>query len=168
MKVFLASIIVSFGAHGLLCQKLEDGWNGIEVFKTSRIEVEKKLGSPRKTVDDWYYYKTDKAQVRMLFSTGSCISPGTLLGGFNVPSGIVLEYVVSPKKTIPLEKLNWDRGSYEREPDKHNFRLVTYQNLDRGISVHAGTPNTEGSEVIDSITFGRLRSKVAQFECPGS
>ena len=97
MKMFLFVFAFTSALLPRYCD-LETGWRGIKVFETSRSEVEKLLGIPKKEEDGEVRYETDDAYLRFLYSNGPCTSPTTLLGGFNLKKGIVLQYEVRPKK----------------------------------------------------------------------
>jgi hypothetical protein len=164
MKLLLLSFFVNLLFTFLSCD-LEQGWKGIKVFESTRADVEKKLGKPIKDEDGEVRYETEEARFRFLFSDGPCISPQTLLGGFDVKAGVVLQYEVQPKNSLRVDDLEWEKNLYGRAEDTHQLGYVNYYNRRDAIRIVAQKTPLEGPEVVREIYFERTLDQVAKFGC---
>jgi hypothetical protein len=112
-----------------------DGWQGIEILKSRRNDVEKILGKPRtgSVAGEAATYETKDAEVFVQYSTGSCNASSD--GEWNIPEQTVLGISVRPKMQPRLAELNLDLSKYEKKPDPGILLLVEYINSTDGIIV---------------------------------
>ena len=143
--------------------ELEKGWKGIRVFESTRNDVERVFGKRTRGDSVQARYETKEADIRVLYSTGSCINPGTLTGGFRAREETVLEYEVVPTTTIYLKDLKIREKLYERYEDADVAGAVEYYSNDYAIRISASL--TRSGEKIKSISFGRTEQQKLAFEC---
>lgn len=157
----LLFIILSFVTVSLIqtCP-IENGWKGIRVFQTSRIEVEKILGKP---VEKRVYerYETDDAFVDIAYSISPCSNDGD--GRFNVPKDVIIEYSIVLKKGIELSNFKWKKDLYKRYEDPHLRNLTHYGNPKDGINFTTNT--NDGTEKVSIIYFERTKETVSKYTC---
>lgn len=144
---------------------LEKGWEGIKVLESSRADVEKKLGKPTKEEDGLIWYENEDAYFRFLFSDGPCVAPDTLLGGFNVKQGIVVQYEVRPKKTLTIGELGLDLNLFKRFEDPEVLQFSHYDDSRDAISITAFKMSVASKEIIRTVYYNRTTEQVRKFSC---
>ena len=148
-------------------QKIEDGYKGIKVFKTSRAEVEKLLGKPTKKDGRKISYETSDAFIRIHYSGETCGDPAYYGKGYNIPQNTVFSYEVNFKKKKYLSELNWDKDSYEVEKDQHMKTQFYYYNGRAGVLVRSKRSDlrNESSEYIINIRWIGTKKQDLKYKC---
>ena len=167
MKLVVAAIVLSCLTAGTKCD-LESGWKGIRVFETTRIEVERILGSPTETDRVETRYESKEAIVRVVYSKAPCTALGTVMGGFKTPEGTVVEYDVVPKGQMTIDDLNWHKDRYSRWEDNHVIGLVDYHNKQNAIHISTRLIGDGKTEFVRTIHLGRTQEQEAKFTCKPS
>lgn len=141
---------------------IEDGWEGIRVFKSRRADVEKVFGKPYdEGVEAWY--RKDGVVVGFVYSTIPC-TPESYTGSFNLPPETVISYSVALGKGIPLSKIEWAKKDYERWVNDHRPRQVEYFNSKAGVRF-TSIANDEWGEVVGNVEFERTAELEEKFKC---
>jgi hypothetical protein len=130
--VFFLILLMFFSSPN--CCK-DNEWRGIRPLKTTRQEVENRLGKPTpdSVARNAARYETEDGKVFVLYSVGSCGSESN--NGWNVPDLTVIDLSFYPKSKPIFSKLNFDRKNFVRRPDPEITYLVEYFNKKDGISI---------------------------------
>lgn len=143
-------------------RSIEDGWEGIQVFKSRRVDVEKVFGKPfEEGVDTWY--RKEGVVVRVFYSTIPC-TLGSYSGSFNLPPETVISYGVTIGRGIPLSKLKFRKADYERWVNDHRPGQVEYFNSKAGVRF-TSIANDEWGEVVGNIDFERTSEQDERYKC---
>lgn len=141
----------------------ENGWRGIELFKTTRAEVERTLKPAKIEVTAFEIsYRTQEYVVHVKYAMDPCSNTGW--GRFSVPKGTVIGYEVNFSEPIPSKDLIWDPTVYERTVDKEVLPFRYYENRPRGLSVTA-IADRDGSEAVQSIKYYPSKIIISKFRC---
>jgi len=144
---------------------LDGGWKGIKVFESTRAHVEKLLGKPTKVENGDFWYETSEARYRFVFSYDPCSAPDTLVGGFKVKAGVVLEYEVRPTKIITIGDLGIDLNIYKRSDPFHALNFSHYDNRAAGIYIEALVMSEPHKEFVQMIYFWHTLEQNARYSC---
>jgi hypothetical protein len=106
-------------------------WRGIVPLHSTREDVERLLGKPNAK---YGRYEFDKEIAEISYSTGLCVN------GWKVPTGTVIDIVVSPKESLRISDLKLDLSKYERVRDPKVTSHVYYANRDDGMRYVAYEP----------------------------
>jgi len=138
------------------------GWRGVVPLHSTRQEVERLLGSPKKSNGSFSSYETKTEEVRVFYSITSCETDKS--AEWNVPLGTVIQFTVYPKQKLPLANLKLDNAKFQRQPDYHVQGVVYYFNRADGIVVD--TRILEGNvEDVFGITYW-ARTADQPLRCP--
>ncbi|HZI88656.1 MAG TPA: hypothetical protein VFD48_17615 [Pyrinomonadaceae bacterium] len=109
-------------------------WRGIRPLHSTRADVEKILGQPkRQSLDQTYAYETTEEQIDVLYSEGPCSS--SVVGQWNVPADTVLRVTIYPLTNILIPNLRLDRNKYSRGPAPHIPNWFFWVNRDEGVII---------------------------------
>ena len=147
----------------LLGSPIEKGWKGIEVFKSTRTDVEHHLGKPFEDQGETWYRK-EGVVVRVVYSTLACTPASYGRGRFNLPRETVINYSVAMGQGIPLSKLEWAKADYERWVNDHRPGQVEYFNSKAGVRFTT-IANEEWGEVVGNFEFERTAELEEQHKC---
>jgi hypothetical protein len=150
--------------HLIDCE-LEKGWKGIRVLQSTRTDVEKILGKPVKDKDGVVEYEADDAYFRVLYARKPCEAPETLLGGYKVSEGVVLQYKVQPKNDLKVTELKISESLYERSVSTHRFQDIVYFNRRHAVSISAFQDSPGEAEIVKSIDFSITDEQERLFAC---
>jgi hypothetical protein len=117
------------------------GWNGIVPLKSTKADVEKKIGDPMAWVVSKHSgtYKVEDGTVWVLYSTGLCeVDPKH---GWNVPEFTVIRIYFEPNYPNPFKfsDIKTDSSKFERRRDPGSLHLVEYINRIDGIVLTVDT-----------------------------
>ena len=131
MKLLI--IILILAGQSLAQDKpIENGWEGIKVFRTTRAEVERILGVPSENITSVETsYRTKEGIIHFAYSHAPCSDEGR--GRYTVHENTVLGYMIFLKDGIDLSKFRWDRKLYEKYKDTELLWLTHYRNPKDGI-----------------------------------
>ncbi len=125
-----------------------EGWRGIVPLHSTRMDVERLLGSPRESRGVASTYETENGKVLVFYSADPCKKDEE----WNVPRDTVVSFTVSPKAKLPITDLKLDTANYKRVLDHHVQGIVYYFNKEQGIRIE--TRQLEGGrEDVNSITY---------------
>lgn len=125
------------------------GWRGLVPLQSSRSDVERLLGSPKKSRGVASTYETRNERVLVYYSSGNCQNGES--NGWNVPREVVISITVHPSAKLLVKDLKLDKLKYERLADDHVQGVVYYFSKEDGVRISARVLD-EGEDV-DSITF---------------
>ena len=91
---------------------IEEGWKNIKPLQTDRKTVEKILGSPEASRENYSNYDTGDFFVHIEYSTGSCAENNYERGYYDISSDTVISYNV-----ILSEPINLANFKFKRERD---------------------------------------------------
>lgn len=145
---------------------IENGWKGIKIFQTTRLEVEKVLGVPSEEINAVETsYRTKEELIHFVYSHSPCSNAGD--GRFTVPKDtvigfrIMLGFLEYEKK---LSDFKWNSDLYEKWEDTHQLWHVHYHNPKDGIRIIVVKVRSE-PERVQSISFEPSKEQTAKFAC---
>ena len=111
----------------------ENGWRGIVPLHSTREDVEKLIGPPNTPNGSMYDPPSDGIvdRVYVQYSTGHCTKERS--GGYNIPSGTVIQIVVTWSKRQDFCELQIDESKFEKSLDSEIPEIVYYSNMEKGI-----------------------------------
>ena len=101
------------------------GWRGILPLRSSRLEVERELGSLDLRC---LCYKTEKELIHVVYATGPCNGE---LPGWNVPRDTVLSLTISPHEEVAFSKVEPRKEHFVKTVD--DTFTTYYGNGDKGL-----------------------------------
>jgi hypothetical protein len=133
------------------------GWRAIVPLHSTRAEVERLLGPPADSSNEYTsIYKLEKEVVVIDYeSDHSCKSPG----GWQVPRGTVVSITVTPKTRLRFSDLQVDESKYKRTSGGHRSEDIIYTENERGESI------TVYRDMVTSITY-RPAASDSHLRCP--
>lgn len=143
---------------------VEDGWQGIKVFSSTQVDVEKRLGRGRVT-DGTVLYSKDDVNVSVYYSTEPCTKAGFGLGKYDLASGTVLTYTVYVKAQMKKSNLKWDEKNYDRYEDPHIRGVFHYYNSEKGIRLTTAM-QPDGEEFLQRISYEPTSENKRKHLCP--
>lgn len=144
-------------------RKLEDGWNGIKLFKTTRSEVEKlyKNSIPN---GGSTLYRTDISMIHITYSVAPCSQDRMERGKYNLKPDTVIGFFISFFNEPSLKDLNWTRNLYERFINTHQLGYFEYDYEKAGISITTRETRKD-EESINSIMIYPTEELTSKFKC---
>jgi hypothetical protein len=115
-------------------QLTTNSWRGLVPLRSTRGEVETRLGKPIFSLGSRYRYENENEKVDVIYSPDSCELIGT--ERWNVPKDVVIWMEIYPRKRILLKSLRLDPQQYRRFQGWHPENLVRYENEEEGVIVH--------------------------------
>lgn len=119
--IYRQLLFILFAAVAVEAQTANNVWNGITPLHSTRTDVEKLLGKPKKKQIN--LYETENEKVVIWYSEGTCKENTSSI--WNAPKETVVGIGVSPKKTLfvsALTKILSQRFRKEEEKEiKGNF-----------------------------------------------
>jgi hypothetical protein len=131
--IYVVMFLLSFIPQQTNC------WRGITPLRSTRADVEKKLGMPTadSKASDAAFYKTRDEKVFILYSTGPCDShPGY---SWNAPRGTVIHISVEPNIRPKFADIKLDENKFKKRPDPELRDYTAYTNEEDGISIEVNT-----------------------------
>lgn len=167
-------------------QKVEDGWKGLQTFKSTKADVDKILGSGGKT-KPWsiypYEYHSDGAVVGARFSTVPCDENEEYFFRHNLPAETLLDYTVTFVTAIPITALSFDKNRFERDKQTDQNGVptnsFTFRQLSReywkvpnhwsaGTGIEFWGDTISGKDYVLGVHYGRPYSGVTEVSCDKS
>ncbi len=108
---------VLFFSPSVFAQPVEDGWNGLLPFKSTRVDVEKLLGNGKRTNHDRQYqfeYKNETGTFRVDYSGDPCDPSSDSFDMYDLPAATILRYEVRLFKQVPLKEFTYNVNRFER------------------------------------------------------
>ena len=130
-----------------------NSWQGLTPLHSTRNDVDRLLGTPKKTWDDKASYTTDHETIIATYSTGNCGSTD-----WNVPSGTLIELTVGQRYPFLVGRLNLDLARYQSRPEfpvadvSNPPKIMNYFDRVSGINIRAQSTSNAPEEVIN-ITY---------------
>jgi hypothetical protein len=109
-----------------------NGWKGIVLLRSSRTEVERKLGPPVEPCGEMCRYKTRNEDVDVRYSTQPCGETDN--NRWRVPTGTVVSITVQPHVWPRLKDLKLNLRKLEKTKDPELSGYTHYTNEREGIS----------------------------------
>lgn len=109
------------------------GWRGILPLHSTRADVERLLGPPADTSNEYTsVYRLEKETVIFNYEGDRpCETPG----GWQVPRGTVVSIMVSPKTKLRLSDLQVDESRYKETSGGHRSEDIIYTDNEKGESI---------------------------------
>ena len=155
LTAFVTLAVSLVGLSGAYSEhQAQMGWNGITPLRSTRSDVENRLGKP--TTECHCAYSTANESVVVVYSTGYCKGPPY---GWNVPADTVLEVTVLPKQKISISESELLQQGYVREKELDS-QMIYYVSVPRGIKYAVSDVWLNGISYMPSSNDIGLR-------CPG-
>lgn len=151
LRILCFIAVVACGAE-LYAQGAD--WNGIRPLKSTRGDVEAKLGKPQES--GWYVFPDET--VRFRYSEYGCGEIETCY--CLVPKDTVIEISVNLLSKRKLKEFNLDLSRFEKEADSHLLVYDYYTSEEIGVTY---TVVRESSNVT-SITYFPSKKRCSSFE----
>lgn len=140
---------------------LPNDWHGLVPLQSTRSDVERILGKPRKSRYSTYIYDTAHDRIDVLYSEGPC--QVSEVERWKVAKDTIIRLDIRPKHTVPVKLLVLNRNKYIRTRESHPNNWFTYLNKEDGIRVE--TIQSGQVEEVNSITYGP-KAKDQSLHCP--
>jgi hypothetical protein len=137
-------------------------WKGLTPLHSNRQDVERVLGSPRRSYAQLYVYENEAERVNVWYSSGKC---GRGPDSWRVPADTMTRLEVFPFKSAIFRDLLFDRSKFERRKWTRPDDWVTYSNDADGISIEVADIGADMEEV-RSIVY-KPKSKDRHLKCDG-
>jgi hypothetical protein len=137
-------------------------WKGLVPLHSNRLDVERVLGSARRSYGQFYVYENEAERVTVWYSSGKC---GRGPDSWRVPADIMTRLEVFPAKSAIFRDFLFDRSKFERRKWARPGDWVTYSNDADGISIEV-TDYGGDTEELRSIVY-KPKSKDKQLKCEG-
>ena len=136
MKCLLISLVVLSASSTTVLAKT---WRGITPLASTRADVERVLGPPTSTSNNWSTYHSSEETVSIFYSNGLPCGRGAN-SDWQLPQGIVVSITVAPRTIVLFSELNVDESKFQKLKDAHRVGSVHYWNKTDGeeISVANG------------------------------
>ena len=135
-------------------------WRGLAPLHSTRADVERLLGPPVTDRLDIAFYEFQKESVSFHYANGSC---GVESSGWNVPRGTVITIRVRPRPNLlRLADLKLDESKYKKETNGHVWNIVSYINVEEGISYDV---DTSAGGMVTAVEYCPT-AKDAYLRCP--
>jgi hypothetical protein len=157
MKTFSKLLILCFisvvaGSPDLYAQGAD--WNGIRPLKSTRGDVEAKLGKPQES--GWYVFPDET--VRFRYSEYGCGEIETCY--CLVPKDTVIEISVNLLSKRKLKEFNLDLSQFEKEADSHLLVYDYYTSEEIGVTYTV----VRESATVTGITYFPSKKSCSSFE----
>lgn len=133
LTALYALIFILLSNVVVFSQTIEFGWKGIEPLKTSKVAVNKILGTPEIDDNDYHGYTTDEGFVQVNYSTVPCKDDQYKRGKYNIAQDTVLDYIVNLKEAIKLSEFKYKREKYIKDTSGCLLNSALYINEADGI-----------------------------------
>jgi hypothetical protein len=109
------------------------GWRDIMPARSTRADVERLLGPPADSSNEYIsvYHLENEVVIFHYEGNRPCKSPG----GWQVPRGTVVSITVTPKTKLRLSDLQVDESRYKKTNGGHRSEDVIYTDNERGESI---------------------------------
>lgn len=148
-----------------LGQSIESGWQGIKPLQTTKVDVEKMLGTPEVDDNGYHRYRTDSEFVSVNYATEPCTENRYGRGKYNVPSGTVLSYYVVLKGLVKLADFPFKKEKYYRDNSGDLLNSVTYRNPKDGVAIGVSILDAVGTEYVGQIDFSPPENLTERIIC---
>lgn len=138
----------------------DTGWRGIVPLHSTRLDVEKLIGPPNTPNGSMYDPRSSDGVVDRVFvqySTGYCTKERK--GGYNVPSGTVIQIAITWNKRQDFCELQIDESKFEKSLDSEIPGIVYYSNMEEGIMY-----TVEDGKLKETLYFSS--KKDSHLKCP--
>lgn len=154
------SIVQVFMCLVLLMTVLPEGkgWRGIVPLHSTRVDVERLLGSPSETNGHSSVYKLKNENVIVHYSDEPCRADRE--GGWNVPRDTVVRITLAPKTVRHFSDLQLDE-KYKKTVSGDATSFVLYVNEEEGIAYEV---HEEAGQVV--ATYYEPAASDSRLRCP--
>ena len=134
----ILSVTVWLGLLIVNCQNTAS-WKGINVFRSTRADVERVLGSPKESCKLACDYDTKSEAVFVRYSDERC-KPGDT-NALDVPQHTVLSVTLYPRVKARLRDLKLDLSKFKKTKDPELQGYSTYTNVETGVTYEVSDKN---------------------------
>ena len=164
--IFRLIVLVMLAVTALRAQTpVEQGWNGLKVYQSSRSDVERVLKQVGKKVEPGFtVYRTEDRNVLVRYWEKQCIERKTASGRYKIYSDTLIDLDVGFfKPTVPISELKWNKSKYDGGPDQHYLDVIHYYNPSDRIWITANIEN--GIEFFASVHYLEIPAIVPDQPC---
>lgn len=131
-----------------------EGWRGIVPLRSTRADVERLLGPPAKPEKYAEVYDLEEEAIFIEYSSGPCRKERK--GGYNVPSGTVVQLRISLRVKPRFSELQIDESKYEKNADPELPGLLHYVNREEGIAYQVQEGKVTSTNYFPAAKDGHL------------
>ena len=157
MKInsYLLSGVILFSPILIFCQTQD--WRKLIALKSTRGEVEKILGKPKKYFDTYGSYETKEGKFSVWYSTGEC-RKNVEGRQYKVPAQRMTGLYVILHTGLPLEHFISDKENYKKSESLMTDGNYLYTSPDEAIVYETIVPN-ESKEFVYTISIQPGKNK---------
>ncbi|MDQ2975095.1 MAG: hypothetical protein M3R69_06760 [Acidobacteriota bacterium] len=160
-KITTLAILVFFAALFLESNAEAKGWRGIVPLHSTRLDVERLLGSPTEQLaGNSVLYRTANETLMIDYAQGLTCGIGEKYSQWRVPRNTVESIRITPNMKLPLSQLSIDESKYKKFSGGHRPQDVYYINEQDGESLVVFMDEVMGITYSPAATDEYLR-------CPG-
>jgi hypothetical protein len=134
-------------------------WRRIVPLRTTRAQVERRLGRPRRGVYDL------GAERAFIYFSGERCAGGE---GWDVPRDTVVRISVTPKTKVRLSELRLDMHRFERTTDSEVTSHALYTDKAAGVTYEVFEGGGENNGLLLHINFDPAAADDRRLRCPAS
>jgi hypothetical protein len=147
-------------------QKIEDGWQGLRALDSSKADVEKLLGPPKRVDDNgYYYYEKGDAFAEVNYSTEPCQPNHYNRGKYNLPVWTVLQLRIRPDKPLLRADVKFDPNDFVIDRSGDVFDLYDYISESLGIRMSFAHRRDLNGEYLQRIEYWGEADRLTKLKC---
>ena len=147
-------------------QKIEARWYGLQALESSKTDVEKRLGQPKRVDDNGYYhYESREAFAEVSYSTEPCQSDKHNRGIYKVPAWTILELGIQPRPSPPIGGVDFDLQYYIKDESGGFTKFYSYINDPLGIKLGFVQRPDLNDDFLGIITYFGTADQRAKLKC---
>ena len=151
----MKKLLLGLWLLGLTYPCMAKDWNGIVPLKSTRADVERRLGQPKDDLDGRYYFVDEIVTIQ--YSGFKCGEVPRIEGWpvspvrWNVKPDVVTSIGVKLRRAVPLSSLSVDLSKFKRTSRGHLTSIFYYHNETEGFTIEAF--EEEGKEMIRGFIY---------------
>lgn len=127
-----------------------DIWKQISPLKTTKKEIEKKIGKGIDMLDNTFLYKHNDNHYYITFSEGQCRERHE--PKWNVEKDVVVDFIMYPKKLVPIDKMPYDLKTFDKVKGADDMSgYYKYLNGELGLILETQIINHSKEEFVTAI-----------------
>ena len=139
-----------------------DEWYGTSPLRSTRQEVERRLGTSN--AECKCSYETPRERIFVKYSSGDCNGSDPI--GWNVPRDTVVGFEVFPKRRIKFSDLNVDEKSFTKTEETELPGAFLFSSKERGISFEVDNDLVVGFYYEPTVADARFRCRHQRSDKP--
>ncbi len=162
MRTFLMVMVMLLAATFALGQdkSIDKGWKNVELFESTRADVDKLLGKSTPWGDVTMY--GDKIEsVWVFYSKGVCTASES--AKYKIEKDTVTGYRVYFFGSFPLSEAKWNQADYSKQPFGSSGSFSWYAN--KGQSIRFVTGLADNKEWLVMVDYGPTAEQKKKYSC---